>query len=115
MFVKNIKFILILFLIYQIPSISKSSSLNNLNSKNVSKYFSGIVAGENKDNSSALDFFNSSKILLNKHEPFIQRYVQTLILENKIPQAINVIKNSDNRNFFEADLLLVLDSLKKMI
>jgi tetratricopeptide (TPR) repeat protein len=113
MFVKNIKFILILFLIYQIPSISKSSSLNNLNSKNVSKYFSGIVAGENKDNSSALDFFNSSKILLNKHEPFIQRYVQTLILENKIPQAINVIKNSDNRNFFEADLLLVLDSLKK--
>ena len=68
--IKNIKFILILLLLYQTPSNSKSNSFNHLDSKNLSKYFSGIVAFENKDNSAALEFFNSSKILLKKHDPY---------------------------------------------
>ena len=116
MFVKKIKFILFFFLLYQTPLHSKSTSLDNLNSKNLSKYFSGIVAFENKDNSLALDFFNSSKILLNSHEPFLRRYVYSLVLDNKISQAINVIKNYKNKNdkdFFDAHLLLIIDSLKK--
>ena len=82
----------------------------------MSKYFSGIVASENKDNSTALNFFNSSKILLNKHNPYLKRYIYTLVLENKIPQAINIVKNNQNKNntnFFDAHLLLILDSLKK--
>ena len=116
MFRKKIKFILIIFLLYQTPLHCKSSSLNDFNSKNLSKYFSGIVAFENKDNSSALDFYNSSKILLNKHDRYLKRYVYSLVLENKVPQAINVVKankNKSNTNFFDAYLLLVLDSLKK--
>ncbi len=116
MFVKRILIILILLPLYQSPLFSKSNSFDELNVKNLSRYFSGIVAFENKENSEALNFFNSSKILINQHEPYLQRYVMSLVLENKVPQAINVLKNhykQSNSKFFEAYILLILDSLKK--
>ena len=116
MFFKKIKFILIVFLLYQNPLHSKSNSFTDFDSKNLSKYFSGIVAFENKDNSIALEFFNSSKVLVNKHDPYLKRYIYSLVLESKVSQAINVIKNNkdkSNTNFFDAYLLLILDSLKK--
>ena len=116
MFVKKIKFILLIILLYQTPLHSKSNSLGDFNSKNLSKYFSGIVAFENKDNSLALDFFDTTKILVNQHDPFLQRYIFSLVLENKVSQAINILlKNKDKKNadFFDAHLLLILDSLKK--
>ena len=113
MFVKKIIFILAIVLLYQTPSNSKSDSLN---SKNISRYFSGIVAFENNNNSLALDFFDSSKVLVDKHNAYLERYVNSLVLENKISQAINLVKeNKDkkNSNFFDAYLLLIIDSLKK--
>ena len=116
MFLKNIKLIILIFLFYQTPVNSKSVSFDNFNSKNLSKYFSGIVAFENKDNSSALNFFNSSKILLDQHDPFLKRYIYSLVLENKISQAINIIKRNKNKNntdYFDAHLLLIIDYLKK--
>ena len=114
MFFKKIKFILILLLFYQTPLYSKSTTFDNFNSKNLSKYFSGIVAFENKNNSKALNFFNTSKILLNKHKPYLKRYVYSLVLENKVNQAINVIKqNKNNSEFFEKYLLLTIDSLRR--
>jgi tetratricopeptide (TPR) repeat protein len=116
MSLKKINFILILILLYQTPLYSKSTSSNDINSKNLSKYFSGIVAFQNKDNSKALDYFNSSKILINKHDPYLKRYIYSLVLANKIPQAINVIKSNKDKkdlNFFDAHLLLILDYLNK--
>ncbi len=116
MFLKKIKFILIVSLLYQTPLHSKSTSFNDFNSKNLSKYFSGIIAFENKENSKALEFFNSSKILLNKHDPYLKRLIYSLVLENKVSKAITVLKNNSdkkNSNFFDAYLLLILDSLKK--
>ena len=103
-------------LLFQTPLYSKNNSFDNFNSKNLSKYFSGIVAYENKDNSSALNFFNSSKILLDQHDPFLKRYIYSLVLENKISQAINIIKRNKNKNntdYFDAHLLLIIDYLKK--
>ena len=105
---------MILFLLYQNPLHSKSASFDDFDSKNLSKYFSGIVAFENKNNSKALNFFNTSKILLNKHEPYLKRYVYSLVLENKVNQAINVIKQNKNKSeFFEKYLLLTIDSLRR--
>ncbi|WP_440936445.1 tetratricopeptide repeat protein [Candidatus Pelagibacter sp.] len=95
---------------------TKSNSFEKIDSKNLSKYFSGIVAFGNKKNSEALDFFNSSKILINTHDPFLKRYVSSLVLENKVLQAIQIIKqNYENENidFFDSYLLLIIDSLKK--
>ena len=116
MVLKNIKFILILLLFYQNTLFTKSNSFEKIDSKNLSKYFSGIVAFGNKKNSEALDFFNSSKILINAHDPFLKRYVSSLVLENKVLQAIQIIKqNYENENidFFDSYLLLIIDSLKK--
>ena len=105
---------MILFLLYQNPLHSKSASFDDFDSKNLSKYFSGIVAFENNDNSEALNFFNTSKVLLKRHEPYLKRYVYSLVLENKVNQAINVIKqNKNNSEFFEKYLLLTIDSLRR--
>ena len=112
----KIKLILILILFYQTPLLSKSNSFEKIDSKNLSKYFSGIVASGNQKNSEALEFFNSSKILINKHDPYLKRYVYTLVLENKVSKAINYVrqnKDKDNAKFFDAYLLLLIDSLKK--
>ena len=116
MFIKKLIIILLLFLTYQTHLYSKSISFEKIDSKNLSKYFSGIVASQNKNNSKALDFFNSSKILINTHDAYLKRIINSLVLENKISQAINIIKqNKDkkNSNFFDANLLMIIDSLKK--
>ena len=113
---KIIKFFVFIGLTYQTQAFSKSASFNELNARDLSNYFSGIVAFENRKNSDALKFFNSSKILINKHDLYLKRYVYSLVLEDKVLQSINVIKNSGNQNnidFFEAYLLLIVDSLKK--
>ncbi len=115
MFTKKIILILLVYLFYQTQVFSKSTTLNELDAKNLSNYFSGIVAYENKENDIALEFFNSSKKLLNKHDPYLKRYVHSLVLEGKIPQAINIVKRNiknENSNFFDSHLLLILDSLK---
>ena len=116
MFNKKIIIIFISLLLYQSPLLSKSTSLSEFNSKNLSNYFSGTIALENKNNSAALGFFNSSKILINKHDPYLEKLVMTLVLEDKVLQAINLIKINNTKNnsqFFEAYILLALDSLKK--
>ena len=116
MFNKLIKLLLTLIIFYQTPVYSKSASFNEYNSRDLTNYFSGIVAYENKNNTDALKFFNASKVLINKHDSYLKRYVHSLVLENKVAQAINVIKNRnyrDNTHFFNAYILLVVDSLKK--
>ena len=115
MLIKFFKFVLIL-LFYQSPLYSKSKTLNDFNSHHLSNYFSGIVAYENNDNSQALKFFKSSKSLIKQHDSYLENYVYTLVLEGKVQQATSEIKQNlteDNSNFFEAHLILALDSLKR--
>tara|TARA_B100001057_G_C22845985_1_gene949063 strand:+ start:492 stop:2177 length:1686 start_codon:yes stop_codon:yes gene_type:complete len=112
---KKIKIFFILLLLYQNPVYSKSNNFSNFNSKDFSKYFSGIISYNNNNNPKALEFFESSKILLKKHEPFLEKYVSSLILENKVQKAINLVKkNRANQNliFFDSYLLLIIDNLK---
>ena len=113
---KLIKLVFIFGILYQTPIYSKSTSFNDFNSRDLSNYFSGIIAYENQNNSKALKFFNLSKVLINKHDSYLKRYVTSLVLENKVPQAINVIKNNgnkDNSDFYDAYIILIIDSLKK--
>ena len=115
MLIKFFKFALIL-LFYQSPLYSKSKTLNDFNLHHLSNYFSGIVAYENNDNSEALKFFKSSKSLIKKHDSYLENYVYSLVLEGKVQQATNEIKQNlteGNSNFFEAHLVLALDSLKR--
>jgi tetratricopeptide (TPR) repeat protein len=115
MFIKFLKFVIIL-IFYQSPLYSKSVTLNDFNSRHLSSYFSGIVAFDNSDNSQALKFFRSSKYLIKKHNSYLENYIYSLVLEGKFQQASTEIKQNltnDNSNFFEAHLILALDSLKK--
>jgi tetratricopeptide (TPR) repeat protein len=114
MFGKITKIVFII-LLYQTPLYSKNISFDNFNSKNFSDYFSGIVAFENRHNSDSLRFFESSKILIEQHDSFLEKYINTLVLENKISKAINIVKINSreaNTDFFDAYLLLILESFK---
>ena len=110
------KLFVILGLLYQTPGYSKSASFNEFNSRDLTNYFSGIVAFENQNNFDALKFFNASKVLLNKHDSYLKRYVYSLVLEDKVAQAINIIEKNSNKSnleFFDAYILLITNSLKK--
>ena len=116
MFLKFLKLVLLIFISYQTPLYSKSATFNDFNSRDLSNYFSGIVAFENRDNSEALKFFNLTKVLINKHDIYLKRYVNSLVLDNKVPQAINVLNNNANKSnsdFYDAYIILIIDSLKK--
>jgi len=112
---KFFKLVLIL-LLYQSPLYSKSKTLNDFNSRHLSNYFSGIVAYKSSENSKALKFFKSSKHLIKQHNSYLKNYVYALVLEGEVQHATNVIKQNltkDNSNFFEAHLMLAIDSLKR--
>ena len=115
MLIKFFKLFLIL-LFYQGPLYSKSKTLNDFNSHDLSNYFSGIVAYDNNHNDQALKFFKLSKHLINQHNSYLESYTNTLVLEGRVQQAVSEIKQNltgSNSNFFEAYLVLALDSLKR--
>ena len=108
--------IILLFLLYQTNLYSKASQTNEFNQKYLSSYFSALVSYDNQNNDVALKFFNSSKSLMKKHDNFLKEYVFSLVLDGQVKKAIDQIKiskNEQNSDFFEANLLLTLDSFKK--
>ena len=112
-----LKIIIILsFLLYQTNLYSKSTETNEFNQKYLSNYLSALISYDNQNNDKALEFFNSSKFLIKKHDNFLKKYVFSLVLDGQVKNAIDQIKfskNAQNSNFFEANLLLTLDSFKK--
>ena len=110
----NLKILIILFfLLYQNGAYSKATEKNDFNQKYLSSYFSALVSSNNEKYDDAIIYFNSSKFLINKHDNFLREYVFSLILDGQVKKAINKLKKSNNSNFFEANLLLTLDSLTK--
>jgi len=104
-----------LFVFYQNISYSKSLESPVFNEKNLYNYFSALVALDKNQNYESLKFFNSSKYLKESHEPYIKKYIFSLIQNGKIKKAVNEIKTMKNEkfiDFFEAQLILLLNSLK---
>jgi len=86
------------------------------NQKYLSDYFSALVSSGNQKNEEALEYFNSSKFLIQKHDDFLKKYVFSLVLNGQVKKGIDQIKTSKNdinSNTFELNLLLLIDSLKK--
>jgi len=115
--IKILKLILFfIFFVYQTFAFSKTTEEINFNSKYVSKYLSAIISENNHNSDDSLKYFNSSKILINKHEEYLRKYVKTLVVNGEVQKSINIIKqnrNKDNSKFFEANLLLLIDNFKK--
>ena len=100
-------------LLYQNVTFSKANDKNDFNQKYLSNYFSALISFDNQKNDDAIKFFNSSKSLIKKHDNFLRNYVFSLILDGQVKKALNLIKHSKEANFFEADLLLIIDSITK--
>ena len=72
-------FCLTLLLIFQSPLYSKSKYIKKFNSKNLSSYLSGLVSYDNQKNIDALKFFTLSDSLINKHDPYLKKYIFSLV------------------------------------
>ena len=109
-------FCFIILLIYQSSVYSKNNDIQKFNSKILSSYFSALVSYDNQKNIDALKFFNLSNSLINRHDPYLKQYIFSLVIEGKIKQSIKQLKQSSGEkssDFFEAYLILMLDSIKK--
>ena len=117
MIAKNLKIILIIFFIF-FPLGAKSKNIysKDFNSKELSNYFSGIISHNNQKNEQALKYLKSSKQLLNKHDEYFRRLIFSLVLNQNVDRAIQEIKflkNKKQSEFFEAQLILLIDSINK--
>ena len=109
-------FIFLTFILYQNFAYSKTSTDNDFNPRYLSNYLSAIISYNNENNSSSVKFFDASKNLMNKHEDYLKDYIFALVLNGEVEKALYQIKSTKNqklKNFFEADLLLILDNFKK--
>ena len=112
----KILFLILSFLALQTSTYSSTSVNNKFNQKYLSNYFSALVSSGNQKNEEALEYFNSSKFLIQKHDNFLKKYVFSLVLNGQVKKGIDQIKiskNDINSNTFELNLLLLVDSLKK--
>ena len=117
MLVKFLKtlFIFLIFL-YHSSVFSKSTENNNFNQRYLSNYFSALVSYKNGDNELAIKYFDSTKSILREYPAYFDKYVESLVLNNKVNEAINeikFIKSKNNIDNFQATLLLTIDALKK--
>ena len=107
---------IIIFFLYQNSLYSKTTTDVDFNPKYLSNYLSALLAYDNQNNNEAIKYFNSSKNLIKKHDKFLKKYVFSLVLNGQVKNAIKQIKSSKNKNstnFFEAYVLLLVDSLQK--
>ena len=81
MFSNLIKTTFILILFYQSPVQSKVKDINKFDHKDLSNYFSGLISFNQNKNTEALNFFNSAKILKDKHTPYLESYIKILVQE----------------------------------
>ena len=108
-----ISFLLTIFLIQ--PGAFAIDSKTQYSSENISNYFLGMLFVGNDQNKEALKHLNKVQLLKDRHSKYNVEFVRTLVLLEKFDQAIAFSKNVWNKNelFFEADLLLGLDSFLK--
>jgi len=115
--IKKIKLILfIVFFVYQTSVYSKTVDSSDFNPKYLSDYLSAIISQNNLNSDASVKYFNSSKILINKHQEFLKEFAITLAINGRVQKSINIIKQNreqNNSNFFEGKLLLLIDNFKK--
>ena len=106
----------IIFCLYQNTLYSKTTTDFDFNPKYLSNYLSALLAHGNQNNNKAIKYFNNSRYLVDKHNKYLKNYVFSLVLNGEVKNAIKQIKSSKNQNntkFFEAQILLLIDSLQK--
>tara|TARA_Y100000590_G_scaffold469307_1_gene656079 strand:- start:905 stop:2581 length:1677 start_codon:yes stop_codon:yes gene_type:complete len=88
----------------------------NFDEKNINNYFSALISLDTNKNFESLKYFNLSKKLKESHPSYIKKYLFSLVLNKRVNKAINEARTTKDKkfiDFFEAQLLLLVDSLKK--
>ena len=81
--------IIIITFLYHSSTFSKTSENQNFNHRYLSKYFSALVSHENGDNELATKYFELTKSILRDHPDYFDKFVYSLVIENKVKEAIN--------------------------
>ena len=108
--------IIIIAFLYHSSVFSKPTENKNFNQRYLSNYFSALISHENGDNELAIKYFDLTKIFLKDYPNYFDQYINSLVLDNKVIDAINKIKFFDTKNKinnFDFTLLLIIDSLNK--
>ena len=107
-------FIISIFLNLVISSsISYSKNTNSEYKKeDISNYFLGITLANQSYNKQAYKHFNKVNKIKDKHTNFNIEFIRTLVLIDKFKEAFSFSKKIwiEEEDFFEADLLLGLNS-----
>ena len=111
--IKKIYIILFLLTIFLIqPEAFARDSKIQYSGKNISNYFLGMLSVNKDHNKEALKYLNKVQLLKGRHSKYNIEFVRTLVLLEKFDKAVAFSKSvwDENELFFEADLLLGLDS-----
>ena len=113
---KKIYIILLLFTIFLTDSkvFAKDSKIQ-YSRANISNYFLGVVSVKQDYNNNAFNYLKKVKSLKNVHSQYNIEFIRTLVLLEKFDKAFVFSENiwTESELFFEADLLLGLNSLIK--
>ena len=90
---------------------SKDSKIQ-YKSENISNYFLGVISSNQDFSEEAFQYLKKVQSLKDRHYKFNIEFIRTLVLLNKFDKALDFSKDiwEENELFFEADLLLGIDS-----
>jgi len=115
-FIKNIYLILFLtiILVFGTKTFGKDSKVE-YSRGDISNYFSGIISANQDHNNNAFKYLNEVQSLKKTHFNFNIQFIRTLVLLEKFEQVFAFSKSIwlEDDLFFEADLLLGLESFIK--
>ncbi len=107
--------IIIIIFLYHSSTFSKTSENQNFNHRYLSNYFSAQVSHENGNNDLAIKYFDSTKSILRSYPNYFDKYIESLVLNGNVGEAINQIKFFRSKNKidnFQTNLLLTINAFK---
>ena len=89
---KFLKIIFIIITFFFTNQANSKVSDKNFNKSEIANYLSAIISYNSQQNKESLNYYNSSKALLRKHENYLKQYVFSLVVNDKIKRAIQEIR-----------------------
>ncbi len=114
--IKKIYIILFLLIILLLDTnVFARDNKNQYARKDISNYFLGVISTSKDYNNEAFEYLKKVQSIKNKHSQFNIEFIRTLILLEKFKKAFVFSKKvwAEDELFFEADLLLGLNSFIK--
>ena len=109
-------FLFIVILLFQVNCYSKTNQNKIFNQKYLYNYFSALISFNNQKDDKAINFFNSSKKVLEFNNKFLEQYVVSQVISGRVQLALREtqkIKNKTISSFFEVEMIKIVDAISK--